>query len=107
MAFSFGAISSSVTARLADEDIAVGLDADGERLLVGFELLALGLRQLDRHADRQQRRRHHEDDEQHEHHVDDRRDVDLAHGRSVAAPALPPPPPPAALMLAPMLPLRL
>ena len=51
----------------------------------------LGLRQVDRHAAREQRRRHHEDDEQHQHHVDERRHVDVGHG-AVARHAAPPAP---------------
>ncbi len=68
------------------EDRAVGLDRDGQRLAVAVQRLGVGLRQIDRHAGGHQRRGDHEDDQQHQHHVDQRRDVDLRQ-RPVAAPA--------------------
>src|SRR6476659_2402726 len=43
---------------LLDEDFAGLVDADGDGVLVGLQLLALGLRQLDRHAHGQERCRH-------------------------------------------------
>src|SRR6185369_7136794 len=65
---------------VVDEDLALDVDRHLKRLLVVvFEALGLGLRQVERHTDRQHRRRDHEDDEQHQHHVDHRRDVDLGH----------------------------
>ena len=68
------------------EDLAVAIDRDGQRLAVGVQRLGVGLRQIDRHARRHQRRGDHEDDQQHQHHVDQRRDVDLGQ-RPVAAAA--------------------
>ncbi len=57
--------------------------------LVLIEALGLRLRQVDRHADREQRRRHHEDDQQHQHDVDHRGDVDFGHDRRGHAAAAP------------------
>src|SRR6185503_15110746 len=64
---------------VAQIDVARRRHRHGDRLALGVELLGLGLRQVDRHADREQRRRHHEHDEQHQHHIDHRRDVDVGH----------------------------
>jgi len=47
------------------EDLAVPLSEIVRRGGILFEALGLGLRQVDRHPDREQRRRDHEDDEQH------------------------------------------
>src|SRR5690348_13783692 len=55
--------------RILEEHLPLLVDRDGERFLVLVEALGLGLRQIDRHADRQERRRDHEDDEHHQHHI--------------------------------------
>src|SRR5690348_9167984 len=70
------------------EDFAFEVDRDGQRLLVLADALGLGLRQVDRHADREQRRRDHEDDQQHQHDVDHWRHVDVAHDAVAAVAAL-------------------
>ena len=75
---------------VVDEDVALGVDRHRNRLLVDVERRRLGLRQVDRHAGREQRRRDHEDDEQHEHDVDERRHVDFGH-RAVARLSAPAP----------------
>src|SRR5262245_40953552 len=72
---------------ILQEHLPLAVDRYGQRLAVLVDRLGLGLRQVDRHADREQGRRYHEDDQQHEHHVDERRDVDLAHHRTAAMPS--------------------
>ena len=65
---------------LLDENLALGIDRERERLAIGLQRGALAFRQIHRHASGQERRGHHKDDEKHQHHVDERRDVDLRHG---------------------------
>src|SRR6266498_305429 len=48
---------------ILQEHLALAVDRDRERLAVLVERLGLALRQIDRHADREQRRRNHEDDQ--------------------------------------------
>src|SRR5262249_8806719 len=70
------------------EDLALEIDRERQRLLVLVDVLRLGLGQIDRHADGEQRRRHHEDDQQHQHDVHHGRDVDLAHDGTTVVAAL-------------------
>src|SRR3984957_6265500 len=72
---------------IVEEYLAFKVDRKRQRVLVLVEALGLGLRQIERHAHRQQRRRDHEDDQQHQHDVDHRGDVDLRHPRAPPAAA--------------------
>src|SRR5262245_17153141 len=80
------------------EDLALRIDGDAQRRLLGLDRARFRLGQidlgqlalrLDVNPNGEQRRRHHEDDEEHEHHVHHRGDVDLAHRRGRAAPSSP------------------
>src|SRR6516164_7924547 len=66
---------------VADEHLAVAIEADDDRLFWLGQLGRPRFRQIERHADSQQWRSHHKDDEQHEHHVDHRGYVDLGERR--------------------------
>src|SRR5258707_8186230 len=74
-----------------EKDLTFEVDRKRQRILVLIEALGLGLRQVERHAHRQQRRPHHADDQQHQHYVDHRRDVDLRHHGATPAAASPAP----------------
>src|SRR5438067_2788527 len=54
---------------VVEEDLALQIDRKRLWILVLIEALGLGLRQLERHADRQKRRRDHKDELQYQHHV--------------------------------------
>src|SRR5262249_24921140 len=64
---------------ILQENLAFVVDGNGQRFFVLVETFSLTLRQIDRHAHRQQRRRDHENYQQHKHHVDHRGHVDFAH----------------------------
>src|SRR5947207_5059397 len=72
---------------VVEEDLALKIDRKRQWILVLIEALGLGLRQIERHADRQKRRRDHKDDQQHQHHVHHGGDVDFGHDGATPAAA--------------------
>ena len=73
------------------EDPALLVDGDRQRLLVGVvQLPRLGAREVNRNTRCQKRCRHHEDDQQYKHHVDKRGDVDVGLRAKASGAAAPP-----------------
>src|SRR5215470_3334241 len=70
---------------VVEEDLALQIDGQCQRVLLLVQAFRLRLRQIERHAHGQERRRDHEDDQEHEHDIDHRCDVDLRHHRLAPA----------------------